>query len=893
MATKKQPLLLIIDGHALAYRAYFALPPLLSPKGQATGAIVGFLRKLLKVIRELKPDHVAVIFDDPGPTHRDELSSEYKATRDPMPDELRSQIKLIQEIVPGLGLTTLCIKGVEADDVIATIALKAEKDCSVDILSGDKDLCALVSKNISLLAPSRDIESEKRLDPAGVKEKFDVSPEMIPEYLALMGDASDNIPGVPGVGKKTASKLLNEYGSIDNILESVESLKGKLKDKFKDNLDLLELSRKLVQLKTDVDLGSEIKIPSSFNPEIIPDEATIEALRDLALKSVVNDLPGGVEKSVESSIELPKTTILTLENIDAYLKKMEKASMVVVDTETTSLDPHEAELLGIAFAFPKAPPAYLSLNHKDVSKKDAKVLLEKATAVLTNPKIPKCAQNLKYDYLVLRNAGIDCKGFTHDTLVMSSLVNPLRRSHSLDALSRDLLGHEMIPFDSLGDIREAPLEQVSDYAGEDAFVTLELYNLLMKDLEKEKKLKKLYEEIEHPSILVLADLEWLGVSIDVKVLKKLSQEYTGELEKIRAQTFIEAGEEFNPASTKQLGAILFEKLGLPAKKKTKTGYSTNVKVLESLKDLHPLPKLILEYRELSKLLSTYVDALPEMVNTKTGRIHTSFSQTRTATGRLASSDPNLQNIPVRTERGRQIRNAFDAMKGKVLITADYSQIEFRIAAYFSQENVLLDAFAQGHDLHAATAAQVWNVPIDEVDSDLRRQAKAVNFGILYGQSAYGLSRSLGISIPEGKELIESYFAGFPRMKTWIDETMEKAREDGVVETYFGRQRPIPDIKASNKMVREAAERIAINTPIQGTASEIIKVAMLNVASELEDIDGSDIILQVHDELIIETLEKDAERVTELVEAAMKNIPPFTDILAVSTGQGSNWLKASH
>jgi len=886
MTKKKPDTLLIIDGHALAYRAFFALPPLTSPNGHPTGAILGFLRMLLGVLRDREPAAVAVVFDGPGPTFRDKLSAAYKATRSPMPPDLRQQIDWLKEFVPLTGLRMLCESGVEADDVIASLARAAEKEARVEILSGDKDLAALVSDRIAMLSPSRDLKGEKVLDPAGVEEKFGVPPSAIGDYLSLVGDSSDNIPGVPGIGAKTAAKLLQKFGTLDNLLAHQDELTARQQQAFTDNAAVLELSRKLVRLKTDLAVAGSSAL-AEFRLRLAPEPEAVARLLSLGLKSILADLPGAASVAVSAasaSFRMPAVELLDRDKLAAYLERLAAAPIAVIDTETTSLDPHAAELVGVSFAGAGLPPAYLPYTSG---------CRQPLARFLADPAVRRCAHNVKYDHLVLRQAGLSAAGFEFDTMVASYVLDPLRRSHALDQLARELLGHTMIPYESLGeDIRACPVGQLAEYSGEDAAATLALYERFAPQLA-DKNLDRVYREIDHPLIFVLADMEWQGVQLDTKALAKLAAEFNGELERLEKAVFSEAGEEFNLASTQQLGAVLFEKLGLPAQRKTKTGYSTDADTLEALKGMHPLPAIVLEHRELAKLLGTYVEALPELVSPLTGRLHTSFSQVRTATGRLASSNPNLQNLPVRTERGRAIREAIVAPRGKVLVTADYAQIELRIAAFLSDEPALKEAFARGEDLHAVTAARLAGKQPGEVSAEERRQAKAVNFGILYGQSAFGLARTLGIGRNEAGGIIDRYFAEFPRMKAWIDATIEKARETGAVSTWFGRIRPVPDIQASNRNVREAAERVAINTPVQGTAADILKIAMARAWKRLAALPGTAIILQVHDELVVETERAYAGEVAAILKETMTAIDPFTPHLSVATGSGHDWLAASH
>lgn len=888
----------IIDGHALLYRAFYALPNLTAPDGRPTGAILGFLRKIVKIAREAKPRGLAVVFDGPGPSFRKEMYDEYKAHRSPMPEELAAQIPLLHSLLGELGLPTLMLGGVEADDVIATLALAAAaRGRDVEILSGDKDLAALVraaappAGSITLLAPGRELDREKRLEPDGVKEKYGVPPALVPELLSLMGDTSDNIPGLAGVGPKTAVKLLEEFGSIDELLAAPERLPARVKKALEAAPEALALSRRLVALRTDLDLGLGEDPAAAFPERPAPTPKAREILLELGMKSLVGefDLPDEPPPPAISSLAIPPVRILDQTSLGPWLERLATASITAIDTETTNLAPRAADLVGVSFAAAGLEPAYLPFAHAGQTPSAATV--ELLGRFLADDAAKKCGHNLKYDLQILRGAGFECRGFDFDSLVVSALLDPGRRSHSLDALALDYWNHATIKFEELGGLfAEVPLERAGAYAGQDAFLTLGFHERLAPRLAADPALLALYREIEHPLIALLADMEWSGVHIDAAALAGLAEDFGGELAALRRRAHAEAGEEFNLDSPKQVGAILFERLGLPHARKTKTGFSTDQKALEELAHLHPLPGMILEHREIAKLLGTYVEALPALISARTGRLHTSFSQTRTATGRLASSEPNLQNIPIRSARGREIRRAFTAPPGRVLVAADYSQVEFRIVAWMAKEEELLERLAEGADLHAATARRLFG---REPDAEDRRRAKAVNFGILYGQSAFGLARSLGIGRIEADSIIKDYHAAFPRLKAWMDATLERARATGMSETLFGRRRPLPEINAANGNLRQAAERIAINSPVQGTAADVIKIAMLRLSERLAMIAESDIVLQVHDELLVETGEESAAAVEEALRIAMKEIPLLGDQLEVNIGRGRNWLEAGH
>lgn len=928
--------LFIVDGHALAYRAFYAIPNLTSPDGRPTGAVLGFLRKILKVIREQKPAAIAVVFDPHGPTHRDEISTEYKATRSPMPDALRAQLAWITQIIPGLGLKMLQVEGFEADDVIATLTERAvAEDWIVEILSGDKDLAALVSDRVTLLAPSRELDQEKRLDAAGVAIKFGVPPTAIPDLLSLMGDSSDNIPGVAGIGGKTAAKLLQDYGSVEGVLAHLDDVTPRSRKALLENAGALEMSRRLVALKRDVELGP-LNLDEDLSPRLTPEESVVTLLRELGFKSLVAEIeaeasngtggetrvpataspaatsprPVAEEEKPASrataSLVIPEPLILDAASVTGYLEKLATTELVAFDTETTSLIPHNAELVGVSFAADGLPPAYLPTWENNGVRRD---LVEIVGRWLADPKAAKCGHHLKYDMQVLRGAGVEASGLVFDSLVADGVLNPGRRSHGLDTLAEELFSYETIKFsditagdgDRAPDFRIVPLADAARYAAEDAYLTLAFHRELAPQLKK-CGLEKVYFEIEHPLIRVLADMEWKGFTVDIAMLEKIAEEFRSDLELLRWDAFRAAGREFNPDSPKQVGVVLFEDLALPARKKTKTGWSTDQETLELLADRHPLPRILLEYREVAKLLNTYVEALPSLVLPSTGRVHASFRQIGAATGRLSCTNPNLQNIPVRSPRGRRIREAFTAGKvsdtqpKRTLIAADYSQVEFRIAAWLAGEESLLAAFRDGRDLHAATAEKLFGVTAasdDVTKAEGRRRAKSVNFGILYGKSAFGLAQQLGISRREADTMIHDYFVAFPAIKSWIDRTIEESRARSGAETVFGRRRPLPELNAANKMTRAAAERVAINTPIQGTAADIIKIAMARLHERLAPHQASAMVLQVHDEVIIECFEKDALELIPVIENALRDVPILGEILAVNTGRGRTWLEASH
>ena len=888
--------ILIIDGNALLYRSYYAIRNLTSPDGIPTNAIYGFLRKMLRVLRDRKPQNLIVVFDGKGPSFRKKIFNDYKANRSPMPDDLFEQLQTLQQLLPALGVNFIVLPEVEADDVIGTIAIKASaRDHDIEILSGDKDLAALVKTRsgqfgeITLLAPSRELNTEKFLDSEGVLKKFGVTPAQIPDLLSLMGDSSDNIPGVAGIGEKTAAKLINEYGSIDALLSQIEKLPAKLRSLLEKSSDTLKLSRELVALKLDLEL------PFSFEKtfSISLSSTGREILSELGLKSILDEL-GEVEPPVkiESTLSIPKTEILDTEGLKNYLEKISKKDCIAaVDTETTSLHVRDAELVGISFCADGLAPAYLPVSHLESQCDSSAIAL--LQSYFSDSSAKKCGHNIKYDMQVLRRAGFETKGFFFDSIVGAAVAEPGKLSYSLDSLALELFKYETIHFENLGaEIRALPVEKAAEYSGQDAFFASEFRRRYLEIINADEKLKSCYFDIEHPLIFVLADMEWTGVYLDRKILSELDYAYSIELEEITKMAWKEAGEEFNLDSPKQVSNILFDKIGLKPIRKTRTGTSTDQETLEVLSKINHLPAILLEYRELSKLLSTYIKALPGLIHSQTGRLHTSFNQVRTATGRLASSKPNLQNIPIRSSRGKEIRKAFRAPEGKLLISADYSQIEFRVLAFLSQDEILIDAFKKNEDLHSATAKRLFGDSSLNND-EARRRAKTANFAILYGKTPFGLSQMLGISRTEASNFIDSYFAAFPGIKTWMEKLKEHAKESGYVETLFGRKRYLPDLNSKSRTAREQAERIAVNTVVQGTAADIIKIAMISIYHELAIQKENAIVIQIHDEILLE-IDKDAiEQIQVMVEKKMKDIPLLGEMLDLNIGSGANWLEAGH
>lgn len=894
-----------MDGYALAYRSYFAFirAPLINSKGQNTSAAYGFALTLLKILNEEKPDYLGVAFDSAGPTFRHGLYADYKATRQKMPEDMICQVSWIKEMLSAMDIPTYEKKGFEADDIIGTLAMQArDAGFTVYLATGDKDFMQLVTDDILFFnIRTKDTDQEeKTLDANGVKNYLGVLPGAVNDLLALEGDHSDNIPGIPKVGRKTAVKLLSEYNNLENILANAEKIPGKLGETIRANFDLARLSHNLARIRTDVDLDVDIERFRMGKPE----ETRLAALfTELEFHSLIEKFGIGSHQVRFDENEQNYNTIRTRDDLDHFIQELRKQKFFVFDTETTSLNPVNAELVGISFSW-KTPEAwYIPVVAKEGKFFDVEELCSALKPLMEDEKIRKGGQNLKYDISVLKKYGIETRGLEFDTLIASYVLFPEGRKHNLDVLAMDYLNYKKITTSSIiGTARnqismaEAPLTDLSRYCCEDSEITLRLKNILEKDLKKEK-LEKLFDEIEMPLVEVLSDMEMTGVSIDIPLLKRLSGEFGNELALLSAGIFELSGDKFNIDSPQQLGKILFEKLnihkesGMQRIKKTKIGYSTDVRVLEQFSG-HPFVSKILDYRHLRKLKSTYIDALPELVNPKTGRIHTSYNQIITATGRLSSSDPNLQNIPVRTAMGKQIRSAFiPSREGNLILSADYSQIEFRIAAHFSQDQRLIDAFKNKEDVHKRTAALIYNIPVDEVNKEQRNRAKEISFGILYGMNQYGLSARLKISIAEAEEFLRTYFALLPGMADYIQRQLVGARRDGYVETMFGRKRTVPNIESDNGRLKSLAEHIAVNTPIQGTAADIIKIAMIKIYSEMNKLKlKSKMIMQVHDELIFDVPEKELDVLKTLVRENMEGAADLDVPLNVEIGVGRNWLE---
>ncbi|MCX8125198.1 MAG: DNA polymerase I [Spirochaetes bacterium] len=892
--------LFVVDGHALCYRAYFALQrnPLINSKGQNVSAIYGFFRMLLRLLQTQKPDYTIVAFDPPKKSFRFEMYPEYKAQRAKMPDDLRSQIEEIKEMLKEMGFTVVIMDNYEADDVLGSVASQYSGKYKVVLVTGDKDAYQLLThKNISIYAGKKGITEFESIDANAVVEKLGVKPEQIIDYMALTGDAVDNIPGVKGIGEKTAAKLLQKYGTLDNIYLHLHELTGKIKEQIESQKDMAYLSRQLVTIRTDIQLP--LTIENALTPDL-HNEKVRQIFKRLEMDSIAREL-FDAEKSISIKEIAGYSTITDIQTLTNVITAIKNAGIVSFDTETTSSRPMEAELVGVSFSIaPQSgwfiPVGDSSLWGYNAIPKDQ--MLELIKSILEDETIKKVGQNIKYDMLIMLNCGITVKGIYFDTMVASYLLNPGLRRHNLDDLASEYLNYTKIRYDELikdgkkiRHITEVPLQKLSHYAIEDADIALRLYQILYKKLEDENLLD-LFFNVEMPLVTVLAYMEYYGVKIDLDHFESLSKELSNKISETEKKIYSLAGVQFNINSTRELSHILFEKIGLKPVKKTKTGFSTDIQVLEALLGQHEIIDYLMEYRTLSKLQTTYVDALPVLVNPKTGRIHTSFNQTVTATGRLSSSDPNLQNIPIRDEFGKNIRAGFVVDDGCLMFSADYSQIELRLAAHLSKDPTMIEAFHKGIDIHAQTASSVFNVPIEEVTDTMRRQAKIINFATIYGVSPYGLSQQADISVEEATKFIEKYFAAYPKIKEYIESTIAFARKNGYVQTLLGRKRYIPEITSTNQFRREGAERIAINTPIQGTSADMIKVAMINIHKMFCDRHlKSRMILQVHDELVFEVPENEKSIVEEIVIGAMKNAIKLDVPVVVDTGWGKNWAQA--
>jgi DNA polymerase-1 len=931
---KQKTTLYLLDGMALAYRSYFAFirNPLINSKGENTSAIFGFVNYLNKILDDKKPDYIAVVFDTIEPTFRHKAFAEYKATRQKMPEDMSAMMDTLKEVVRAYNVPVVELPGFEADDVIGTLAKRAEKEnVEIYLVTSDKDFMQLVSKTVKLYRPGKGGNDDEIVDERGVVEKFGVPPEQVIEILGLTGDSSDNVPGVAGVGPKTAEPLVKKYGTIENLLNHIDEIPQKgLQEKLRTHREMALLSKRLVT----IDVNAPVKIDFhqlKANEKNVP--ALLKLFNALEFRSLARRLkeskrvpPEDVSSEPEtpSQIDITKSEheYIIIDSDSKYLRflsELKKAKVFVFDTETTSTDALQAQIVGISFCFEPHKAYYLPVESEpdkspgdgslfgppETQKKKSnekffalKKVLHDLKPIFESDSVKKYGQNIKYDMLALSRKGIWTRGVEFDTMVASYILRADGK-HNLDALASEYLNYKMISFEDLTgtgkekkDIRQIPIADVGKYSAEDADVTYQLTDILHDKLAAQG-MKGICTEVEFPLISVLAAMEFEGINVDVRFLEGMSKDLERQLDNLIEQIYNDAGQKFNINSTQQLATILFDKLKLSPVRKTKTGFSTDVAVLETLRKEHPIVERMLDYRQLSKLKSTYVDALPKLIHPDTGRVHTSFNQTVAATGRLSSSDPNLQNIPIRTEIGREIRRAFiPGSKDMRIMSADYSQIELRIMAHISGDEGLLDAFAKGEDIHSSTAAKVFGVDAKELTRDMRRKAKEVNFGIMYGIGAFGLASRLEITQAESKEIITKYFERFPKVNQYIAETIARARRDGYVTTLLGRRRYLPEIHSKNANLRSNAERQAINMPIQGTAADMIKLAMIKIHKELEGKKlQSKMLLQVHDELVFEIYRNEESEVRTLVEESMKNAMKLGVPIEVEIGVGKNWLEA--
>lgn len=890
--------LYIIDGSSYIFRAYFGIRQFLSTsKGFPTNALYGFINMLQKVVKEEKPDYLCVAFDSKEKTFRHDIYADYKSNRDAPPEDLAKQFPYFEPLVDAFNISSIRIPGFEADDIIGTLAVQGSKaGYRVVIVSGDKDMMQLVGPEITML----DTMKNKWIGVKEVEEKFGVPPEKVIEVMGLMGDSSDHIPGVKGVGPKTATELIQKYGSIEELYKRIDEIeKKKLKEKLIQDEDLALLSRKLVTIDTAMNLDCALE---DLKVRPVKKEDLRKLFSEFEFSSMLEGLGKGAEETQEETETQKKNyeTVLTKTAFNNWLKKIKKNRIFALDLETTSLRPVQARAVGISFSCSVGEACYIPLAHSYLGVPDQLEMdwvFEKLKPVLEDPKMKKVGQNIKYDYIVLKNEGIHLEGIAFDTMLASYLLNPSSRGHNMDALALEHLGLKTIQYkDVVGTASkeigfdEVEVERATEYAAEDADITWRLYKKLSGSLKGDDL--NIFEKIELPLLEVLGDMELKGMALDKSHLQKLSQKIHSLLKEKEKQIYELAGEEFNINSPKQLSVILFEKLGLPVIKKTKSGYSTDVSVLEELAAEHDLPEIILLYRQLGKLKSTYVDALQEEIFSKTGRVHTSFNQSVAATGRLSSSNPNLQNIPIRTEMGREIRKSFIAEEGNQLLSADYSQVELRILAHLSEDESLIEAFNDGEDIHTRTAIEIFGTTAERLDAEARRMAKAVNFGIVYGLSAFGLSRQLKIFPKDAKKFIDQYFQLYKNVKVYMEETIEAARKTGYTLTLMNRKRYLPDLNSKNRQAREAAERVAINTPVQGSAADLIKLAMINLDREIKARNlKSRMILQVHDELVFECPPQEEEKMRALVKKEMEEVMPLKVPLVVDMGWGKNWNDA--
>ena len=893
MSEEKDPIILV-DGSSYLYRAYHALPPLTNSKNQPTGAIKGVISMIKKILIDHPESPLAVVFDAKGKTFRHDMYSEYKANRPPMPEDLVQQIEPIHKIISLMGIKLIMIPGVEADDVIGTLAEQArQKKLNAVISTGDKDMTQLVCENVSVV----NTMSGELLDESGVLKKFGVGPELITDYLALIGDKSDNVPGVDKVGPKTAVKWLNEYSDIQGVKENSESIGGKVGENLRSSIEMLDLAHELVKIKTDVELELGIEDLARLEPDT---EKLTEIYKELEFNAWLQEVPE--KKTTTTKVNSSYICISSQDLLEKVIKNASKAKTIAIDTETTGLDYMDTDLVGISLSYKPGEAYYIPINHQDdtVNQLKLNVVLDALKPVLESSKNKIIGQNIKFDRNVLAKYGINISSIKNDTMMMSYVLDASATRHNLDALSSYYLNYKTSTFEDVAGkgvkqitFDQVPIEEATNYAAEDADITLRLYEELNPKLESVASLKKLNDEIEIPLIEVLSEMEQNGAILNSKIPSSQSKDLENRIKKLEKKAYEIAGEEFNLGSTKQLREIFFDKLNYRIIKKTPGGQpSTDEKVLVELAEEYELPGVLLEHRTLSKLKSTYTDKLPGQISETTGKVHTSFHQAVTTTGRLSSSDPNLQNIPIRTEDGRRIRQAFEPSKGHRFISADYSQIELRIMAHISKDIGLLQAFQDGEDVHSKTASEVFDVAIEEVTADLRRNAKAINFGLIYGISAFGLGKQLGISRNLAAEYMAMYFEKYPGVKKYMESTKDFASQNGYVETLFGRRLYLRDINASNAIRRQASERAAINAPVQGTAADIMKIAMIKThqAIKAENVKAK-LILQVHDELILDTPKKEIDSVINLLTDSMMGAASLDVPLEIDVGVGDNWDQA--
>ena len=889
--------LYLIDGSSYIFRAYYGIRQFLSTsKGFPTNALYGFINMLQKVVKDEKPDYLAVTFDSKEKTFRHEMYADYKANREAPPEDLAKQFPYFEPLVHAFNIHSVRVPGYEADDIMGTLAKKgAQEGLQVVIVSGDKDMMQLIGPDIRML----DTMKNKWFDIEGVEEKFGVPPDRVVEVMGLMGDSSDHIPGVKGVGPKTATELIRKFGSIEELYERIDEVdKQKLREKLVQDKEMALLSRQLVTINSSMELEFKLE-------DLKLKPSNITELKKLFSEFEFSSLLGELEDNSDPVVSSPAIasqydTLLTEADFERWLKQLKKSKIFALDLETTNLRPVRARVVGISFSCEEGVACYIPLGHRYLGVPDQLALdwvIKKLKPILEDPQIKKVGQNIKYDLIVLRNEGVDLRGIAFDTMLASYILNPSGRRHNMDALAQNYLGHTTIKYkDVVGTASkeigfdEVDVERATEYAAEDADITWRLYEKLSSLLQGDDL--QLFQDLELPLLEVLAEMEIHGMKLDQKHLQNLSTIIEGKIEDHIKKIHSIAGEEFNINSPKQLSVILFEKLGLPVIKKTKSGYSTDVTVLEQLAEEHDLPEVVLAYRQLGKLKSTYVDALQDEIFSKTGRVHTSFNQTVAATGRLSSSNPNLQNIPIRTEMGREIRKAFIAEGNNHLLSADYSQVELRILAHLSGDEALIEAFQMGEDIHTRTACEIFGTSADRLDAEARRMAKAVNFGIVYGLSAFGLSRQLKIYPREAKKFIDQYFALYKKVKVYMEETVAEAKEVGFTQTLMNRKRYMPDLESQNRQLREAAGRVAINSPVQGSAADLIKLAMIRLAQKIREKKlKSRMILQVHDELVFECPEEEEQEMRALVKKEMEGVVPLKVPLVVDMGWGKNWNTA--